>query len=302
MIPNNLDEWNIKVIDKLIQFRDIESETFDFKGSKFDDLHEDICGMANTNGGFLVLGVAEKKGSDSKVILGFQKVGFDKGKEDYIIREVGNNIVRIDPEPEVTWKHIYDKTKFFTVLKINNVTSKKPHFIKNREQCYVRIHNSSRPASRSTILALFSKSVERLQSVEKLMVTVGLVKESLMHTSGDIHSTSPPTGTMRIVSIDLSFLRNAVLSCEWFLIENDLLGHHTSQSGYTEGVNSILYKLERLNNYIHAFNQENNEKVRDQLTSQLFSWSYGSSEVESVIKFLDKLRDKARKFLSENNS
>ena len=60
-VPHKLDEWNIKVINSLIQILSIESENFDFKGSEFnkksDELYNDICAMANTSGGYIVLGI-----------------------------------------------------------------------------------------------------------------------------------------------------------------------------------------------------------------------------------------------------
>ena len=63
-IPQKLESWKFHHLKKLSYLRDIESERFDFKGSSFRDLDVDICAMANTLGGYLVLGVEENKSED----------------------------------------------------------------------------------------------------------------------------------------------------------------------------------------------------------------------------------------------
>ncbi len=118
-IPEKLEEWHLEILNKLIELRDIESETFDFKGTDLKELYKHICAIANTRGGFLVLGIDENK-SNSQSLLDFKKAGFDKGKEDFVNREIRNNIVNIEPTPKVTTKNISEGNKFYVVLEIAN--------------------------------------------------------------------------------------------------------------------------------------------------------------------------------------
>jgi hypothetical protein len=87
VIPEKPEDWNIGVIDHLIKILSIESETFDFKGRRFndknDELYKDICAMANTSGGYIVLGIGEIKAPDGKIIQ-FQKEEFPAGEEDKV--------------------------------------------------------------------------------------------------------------------------------------------------------------------------------------------------------------------------
>jgi hypothetical protein len=61
IIPEDLDQWNLKVLDSLLKIGRIESETFDFKGPDFKELNVDICAMANTSTGIIVLGISPEK-------------------------------------------------------------------------------------------------------------------------------------------------------------------------------------------------------------------------------------------------
>jgi predicted HTH transcriptional regulator len=80
-IPNRLKDWNIQVIDNLLPILSIESETFDFKGHDFNkELYCDLCAMANTSGGYIVLGIDENQ---SKMMMGpsmgMMQYGMTKG-------------------------------------------------------------------------------------------------------------------------------------------------------------------------------------------------------------------------------
>lgn len=114
--------------------------------------------MANTSGGFLILGINEVKSQDGKKIIKFEKSGFSDGEQDNLRNTIGNNIFNIEPTPKIEVKHLLEDHHFYSVIEIKNEISKKPYFIKDRGQCYVRIENSTRPAPRSTILNLFGRS------------------------------------------------------------------------------------------------------------------------------------------------
>ena len=118
----------------------------------------------------------------------------------------------------------------------------------NTDQCFIRIHASKIRATRSIIFNLFSSSIEQRKNLETLKSACSLVKESFRHTLQDSQSAHPMS-TMKIPPLDLSFLRNSILTCEWFLREQNLWGEHTGQSSYTHGVTSLLHELDFFNVY-----------------------------------------------------
>jgi hypothetical protein len=54
-IPLELEEWNMGVLDSLLKYREIERDSFDFKGRKLNELETHLCAMANTVTGILAL-------------------------------------------------------------------------------------------------------------------------------------------------------------------------------------------------------------------------------------------------------
>ncbi len=293
--PQKLEDWNLNVINELINYPDIESENFDFKKEP-NELSEHICAMANTVGGFIVLGIEEEKATDGKTIIRFKKSGFRGGEQDYITRQVGNQIIVIEPTPSLNISNILDGDKFFTIIKIENENSKKPFILKDKGQCYVRIHNSSRPASRTTILKLFSSSIKEKKDVEVLKIACLITKELLLH-SGETISFTNFQSSMKIPIVDLTLLRAVILKADWFLMERDLLGAHNSAGGYSSGISSTLHKIGQMNTYIKSYNMASNEIERKELKSQLTSWNSQSSELHQIRRLLEDLIKAADDFL-----
>jgi len=296
-IPKDLEEWSMKTLNELLKFVDIESETLDFKKEP-NKLHEHLCAMANVNGGFLVLGINEIKSEDGKKIIRFEKIGFNEGEQDMIRNSIGNSMFNVDPIPNVSIKNLLENGKFYSVIKIESETSKKPYFIKDKGQCFIRVGNSTRPASRSVILNLFGASVEQQKQVVNLQIASEITKEAFKHALGDIHSASWDS-VGKIPPLDLTFLRNSTSTCAWLLRENNLLGKHTSQTGYEIGIHSILHDLEFLNVHIYAYNLAKTDEERQPIASFLQPWGLGSSYEEKTIGFLEKIITITEEFLKK---
>jgi predicted HTH transcriptional regulator len=104
LIPTDLEKWDIPTLDSLIKLRDIERETFDFKGVDFKKLYEHFCAFANYPvSGIIVLGIDEVKPGD--VVTKFEKVGYDSDRGDWIRNEINNQMANVDPMPKVTIKY-----------------------------------------------------------------------------------------------------------------------------------------------------------------------------------------------------
>lgn len=158
LVPDNIDGWNIKKLNELLKIVNVESETLEFKGQDFRSLTKHFCAMANSSGGYIVLGIEQDKSGNK-----FVKNGFDKKQEESIGQKIGSALYEVEPTPEVTTRNLYDKNKkFYTVLQIKSEDAKKPYFTRDTCQCYIRFSNSSRPAGRSLILNLaMTKMVSR---------------------------------------------------------------------------------------------------------------------------------------------
>src|SRR5205807_7839929 len=103
-----------------------------------------------------------------------------------------------------------------SIIKISSVDIQKPYFTKNRCQCYVRVGNTSKPASTTVVLNLLSDFTERKSSVIKLRLATNFVKESLMFTSTELESVDP-SGIGKIMPVDLSVFRDSISDTEWLL-------------------------------------------------------------------------------------
>jgi hypothetical protein len=94
----------------------------------------------------------------------------------------------------------------------------KPYFVKvEGRQCMVRIGSSSRPASRTTVLHLFSNIIAKRNNVERLRSSAGFLREALMYTCNNIkeaNSADPDP----ILGIDLTFLRTSKYSIFYWWI------------------------------------------------------------------------------------
>lgn len=297
ILPENLQDWNLDIIDNLIQFKDAESENLDFK-EKITDLSKHISAFANTSGGFLVFGIAPIKNSLNKTISGYKKIGFKKGKEDEISLEISNYCFSISPIPSYEIKHIIDESVFYTIIKIGNEISKKPFIVKNKGQCFIRLDSSSRPAPRSTIMILFAASIEYYRNIQNLQSSCIILKESLSNTINYLEKININDST-RPAPIDLTILRSSLLSSMEFVSENDLLGNRTKTTIHY-GITTVIDTMEQLNAQLHAYNTTENQKVKDEARKIILGDTRVlANDIRETPKTLDKIISKTREFLAK---
>lgn len=295
-IPQILDEWEISTINELVKYTSVESETLDLK-SEINELQIHISAMANSSGGFLILGIREVKSEDGKVILRYEKIGFKNKAREFIGQQIGNSIFEIDPAPIVKTKYISDGDKFYPVIKIENEISKKAYAIKNKGQFYIRIDSSTRPASRSAILNLFGASLEQIKTIKNLQAITSITKEELEKTINHIRGSNPSI-TSKASLVDLTFLRNSINLAYWFLIENNLI-RNQSQDNFI----FVIHTIEWLNAKIQSFNISDNESYKRHILEELalcssYTLSY---DLDVVVKFLSKVSSIIEEYLKKNN-
>lgn len=62
-IPTETLDWNIDILNKLVEIRKIETDDLDFK-SDYKDLSKHICAFANYSFGQMILGIEPLKTED----------------------------------------------------------------------------------------------------------------------------------------------------------------------------------------------------------------------------------------------
>ena len=298
LIPESLDNWDIENLNRLVSLRDIESERFDFKGPDFKELANHFCAFANYFGGQMVLGVKEEKRNG--FLVGFKKVGFNIGREDWVRNEVNNAMVNVDPPPTVNFKSLYDNNSIYPVLKIEGKDIRKPYGVRGSGQFFIRIGAATVPASRTVVLNLFSNLQEKQNILRRFLMCVNMLDESIMFMTEALQKVEV-SEIIKIAPIDLSLIKTAMTSAEWFLVEHDLLGGHVETNYIKSGrLYSYLQELEVLNIYINAYNIEIDQARKSKLKTFMVEtqyWSPESDKVKQFRAFLKAIENKVHEFL-----
>lgn len=294
LFPNLISRWTLDDIEKLLKLRDIESEEFDFKGCcAVNDLSTHICAMANTQGGFIVLGIDEKK--KAQHLIGFQKNGFKVGEEDKVKNSIRNQQVLVEPIPKIETRIIYDaKQYFFVVIHVRDHKLNKPYFLKEKGTCYIRIGASTTPAPRSAVLRLFSDTDRHIQDLNNLKANISVMSEALNHSLSEFNVLRSDV-TYCVPRIDLALFRASVVRCESFLRENNMLGYMTGAS--TANITNILHTLDTLNTYIDKFNSSSGSIFRKDLQRHVTEGHKLHDDLRKIHVFFTSLNEKIDEYL-----
>jgi hypothetical protein len=301
-IPLELEEWNMAVLDNLLKFREIERDSFDFKGRKLNKLEIHLCAMANTVTGILGLGVDDPTSTNPTAI--FTKNGFREDTDGQTLNSINNYVAKVDPLPRVSHKILPDpvSSQFYIILKIEGLESQRPYTIKDTGQIFVRIGGSTRPASRTTIANLFLNLIERRNSIKKLRVHCSLLRHELISTT-QIIDTIDNRYTGVIPLLDLDAFKDALLSAEWFLSEQNLMGDIDSTgTTMTGGLYNNIHELNILNTTIDGFNKEQmNRGARYSIFSLVLDkWKPHRNEFNGIVSSLEDIIKRCAKFLQSN--
>lgn len=184
------------------------------------------------------------------------------------------------------------------MLKINSEEIDKPYFVKEKGVCYVRVNSSSIPASRNTILTLFSNIIKKRNDIEKLKAGINMLIEQILFTSDNIDEVNPKIIYDRIIPINLDLFKSIIISTDWFFLENKLYGGHIDKS-IESGLYYNLNKIERLNLYIDNYNQDALIKNREKIKEIIRFWKPQGSELKQVTGFFSLLESKCESYLSK---
>ncbi len=288
------DSWDVQVtflLNKLLEQK-IESESLDFK-VRINELSNHICAMANTAGGFLVLGINEQKTSNGKKVIRFIKEGISENEINVVEQQIRESIANVEPVPRTRVKALPDSGRYYIVLEVKDEDSKKPFFVKNRCQCFIRIRDGTYPATRLMVSNMFQNSISLIKNIQKLRSTTVILKGELEATINYLSSVSPNDQT-RPSKIDLSFIRDAINSNYDFLSEKNLIGD------IHNGIIHAISAIGKLNSQIEAYNTITDPQVRHEIRYQMIEGSRVLAiEISGVLKFLETVMQLCEGFLQK---
>lgn len=102
-----------------------------------------------------------------------------------------------------------------------------------------------------------------------------------------------------ILGVDLTFLKNAAMTSERFLAQNDLLGGHQNIRSLIGGFYSFIHDIERLNLLISTYNLDQGIDRRTMLRKRMDFWEPERQDYSNAIGFLNKIIIKCDQFLSQ---
>ncbi len=173
--------------------------------------------------------------------------------------------------------------------------------IKDTAQIFVRVGGSTRPASRATIANLFVNLFERRNSIRKLQVHCILLRNELILTA-QVIDTVDSNYTGIIPLLDLQAFKDATLSAEWFLREQNLLGDVSITGTITGGLYNNIHELNILNTTIDVINKEqmNRGGRYTNFSLVLDKWKPHRNEFKNIIGSLEDIIKRCTKFLQSS--
>lgn len=128
------------------------------------------------------------------------------------------------------------------------------------------------------------KSAEQTKNLEKLLSSAKLLRDKFRQTY-DFTRTVNPTSPIKAISIDLTFIQEAIIMNESFLREKKLLGNVSS-----DDIAKMLHTLERFNAQVDGYNSSNDNETKRSWLEPIYGLSFVlSSELSRVVPILDNV-------------
>lgn len=245
--PMTLDEWELSIINTLVELNYPESDTLEFKVKIVNDIDKDICALANSSGGFIVFGINGKDRAE-------EKSGLPASEEHEISQQLTGKMAQIEPNPKFSTKTIIEGERLYVIMKVENISHLKPFISRNRGSFYIRLNGTTQPASRAIILNLFSDISGRRQKLVLLKNTIEIldIELSLRDRTGSFYVTRDYI--QNIPKLDLSYIKSSIINAGELTLNLREFGTVLPGS-YTGGLlTTVLPKLEEANANIRGFN------------------------------------------------
>jgi Putative DNA-binding domain len=237
LIPQKLDDWTYQLVNELVNKNVGESYRHDFKADipDSDSLTAICCSFANTDGGFIVLGVSENNAK-------WKIKGIDNDKE--IAHRFGQKI-NADPTIQFDLPKIIPITNSTKVLAVFHIpkSSERPHIpsVKEKRTFWKRTNKGKDYMTYQEIRMSFQNYEERREKV-KLLHNELLINAELLESmkSADVSQMNPQS----LLTLDSIVITN-LLTDLYTIIGKD---HDLVKS-----LNTIRVNIRIINNKISHF-------------------------------------------------
>lgn len=288
MIPNDLNDWSLDLIIKLVEEGYFETERFDFKvdiphkddASGKERLEKSFCAFANTEGGFLIFGIRDSK----KLSLEDRIIGIDPGAD--LPRLIGDKINNVEPSIYFDFKNppirIPNSKNIIHIIKIP-LSPNRPHRTSKGEFFY-RTNKGNELMSYQQIKDAFLGVEVRRQKLRLLYIELYSNKkqlESMLIPETDLDKT------YSLITLDSAVLQSLLVDTYPLIInENELINLLLQIRQKTRIINNekkILFtKVSLPLSHIDEIVKNHNQSIKEKVTNLL-------PEIESALAIL---RDK----------
>ena len=212
MIPNTLDDWNYRLVERLVKDGFFETDRFDLKediphGNDTrgkERLEKSVCAFANAEGGFLVLGIKDDRSLSVKARI----IGIDSNRD--FPREFGDKIANIEPHLYYDFRNpaisIPNTSNVVHVVKIDQ-SPERPHWTGKRE-LYFRTNKGNELMSYQQVRDSFLGEEQRRQKLRLLFIELLTNREQC-----DVVTTSEEkiSDHYSLVTLDSSMLKSLLV-------------------------------------------------------------------------------------------
>ena len=231
-IPKDLDGWNyfkiLNFVDSILE----ENEHLEYLGKAWNlskeeklDIERRICSFSNTEGGYILFGIKEKRGAPPlQGLLSLEIVGVDKVPNSDI--RIANIIKNTIPSIKLGFSQIEIPTSDKVIIVVKIEKSLDMPVQSSEGIFYIRVQSSSRRMNRDTIRNLFLESDQKVQKRNNLLFELEDIERTceniLVQEKGEWQDFPV------ITKIDIPSLKNSLsLNYEIFKSKeiNEILGN-----------------------------------------------------------------------------
>ncbi|KAA2282971.1 AlbA family DNA-binding domain-containing protein [Candidatus Nitrosocosmicus agrestis] len=176
IVPQKLEDWNLKVIEELVTAKINESDRHDFKLilPEAETLTKTCCAYANTNGGFIVLGIGQSNNE-------WKIVGINNHTE--LAHQFGQKLVNAEPSLPFNLPKIIKLPSSDKVIAIFHIplSDERPHIpsVSDKRKFWKRTNKGNVEMTYQEIRMSFQRYEERREKIKLLHIELFLNLETL---------------------------------------------------------------------------------------------------------------------------
>ncbi|MFC1993059.1 ATP-binding protein [Chloroflexota bacterium] len=280
MIPNNLNDWDFQLVEKLVRDEFFETDKFDLKEAiphkddkkGKDRLEKSACAFANTEGGFLVFGIKDDRSLPYKDRI----IGIDHKKD--FPKEFGDKLSNIEPHLYYEFRNpaiaIPDSNNIIHIVKIPQ-SPESPHWT-SRKELYFRTNKGNEVMSYQQVKQSFLNEEQKRQKLRLLLIELTSNRQSCNSMKIEEDKIEDHYS---LVTLDANVLQTLLVDTYSIIINDDELV-------------SILIQLKKIisimNNGMHVFYNQVSIPVSNRKKIIRDHNEFANRSVETIVPLLDR--------------